>query len=112
MVFDAKVLNMVFQAFSFISVFAAIIAGIIMFYVRRKFGTGILAKGFKNISVGVLLIAFGILFDVFLEYLRQAIGGSLIVILELVRGLAFLTGTYVIVIAGKKMADSLESLLK
>jgi len=95
-----------------ISVLAGIAAAIIMFQVKNKFGTGVLAVGFKYISFGVLFIAFGILIDSVQSYMQ--LSGNLPVgfALLLAKDACFVIGTYIIVIGSKKTGDKLESLTK
>lgn len=97
------------QAGSFIAAFAAIAAGVIMFSVTKKFGTGILASGFKTISIGVILIAIGIIIDAVSSYLQLSSSIISVVILML-KEIFFVIGTYIIVIGSKKTGDQLESL--
>ena len=109
-------LTIAIQAGSFIAAFAAIAAGVLMFSVTKKFGTGILASGFKRISIGVLLIAGGIIVDAVQSYIVQA---SFISDLQtitfaiiLVKDVLFVLGTYTIVIGSKSTGDKLENLTK
>lgn len=106
-----KILTIAIQSGSFIAAFAAIAAGVIMASVTKKFGTGILASGFKSISVGVLLIAGGIILDAVNSYMQLSIGGFFAALL-LIKEILFVAGTYVIVIGSKKTGDKLESLTK
>lgn len=106
-----KLLTIVIQAGSFASAFAAIAAGVIMASVTKKFGTGILATGFKTISTGVLLIAGGIVLDALNSYLQLSSGAFFAAILIL-KELLFVAGTYIIVIGSKNTGDKLESLTK
>ena len=45
-----KLLTIIIEAASFVAALASIAAGLIMANVTKKFGTGILASGFKTIS--------------------------------------------------------------
>lgn len=93
--------------------FAAIVAAVIMSRVTKKFGTGILASGFRTISFGVFFIAIGILVDAVESYLQSANFAPIeqyINILLLVKLALFVIGTYIIVIGSKKTGDKLESL--
>ncbi len=107
----AKLLTIIIQAGSFIAAFAAIAAGVIMSSVTKKFGTGILASGFKTISVGILFIAAGIILDAINSYLQISNNQVFAMILILKEAL-FVVGTYIIVIGSKKTGDNLESLTK
>ena len=107
-----KLLTILIQGGSFISAFAAIIAGVIMAQVTKKFGTGILASGFQSISLGVFFIAAGILVDAIQTYFQIASGSELLVIFLLAKEAFFVIGTYIIVIGSKKTGDKLESLTK
>ncbi len=106
-----KLLTIVLQGGSFIAAFAALAAAVIMLQVTKKFGTGILASGFKSISLGVLFIAFGIIIDAINTYLQ--ISNNILVTAVLVaKEACFVIGTYIIVIGSKKTGDKLESLTK
>jgi hypothetical protein len=109
----SKLTTIAIEAGSFISAIAAFVAGVIMFRVTKKFGTGILARGFKSISVGVFLIAGAILVDAILNYIQSANLKALeqaILILTILKLVLFVAGTYIIVIGSKKTGDNLESL--
>ena len=107
-----KFLTVLIEGGSFVSVFAAIIAGVLMAQVTKKFGTGILATGFKSISVGVFFIAAGILIDAVQSYLAISNAFEISVFLLLAKEVLFVVGTYIIVIGSKKTGDKLESLTK
>lgn len=110
----SKLLTLGIEAGALISAFAAIVAAVIMNRVTKKFGTGILASGFKTISFGVLFIALGILVDATESYLVTANFAPIenyITILIAVKLALFVIGTYVIVVGSKKTGDQLESLL-
>jgi hypothetical protein len=115
MIDTTKLITIAIEAGAFISTMAALVAAVIMLRVTRKFGTGILASGFKSISFGVLFIALGILVDAVQSYL-QVEGftgiGQFITIILLVKLVLFVIGTYIIVIGSKKTGDKLESLTK
>ena len=103
------------EAGALISGFAAIVAGVIMWRVTKKFGTGILASGFKAISLGVFFIALGILVDAGETNLQSASFAPIeqfITILLIIKLVLFVLGTYIIVIGSKKTGDKLESLTK
>ena len=105
-----RLLTIIVQAGSFISTFAAIVAGIIMFQVTKKFGVGILASGFKSVSIGVIFIAFGILVDAIQTYLQMSKVSFTATWLLIFKDILFIIGTYTIVIGSKKTGDKLESL--
>jgi hypothetical protein len=109
-----KLLTIVIEAGSFIAALAAIAAGLIMANVTKKFGTGILASGFKTISVGVLFIAVAIIIDAGQSYLEvvSSTVTSLNLIMLVLKVPFFIIGTYLIVIGSKKTGDKLESLTK
>lgn len=114
MVDISKILTIAIEAGALISAFAAIVAAVIMSRVTKKFGTGILANGFKTISLGVLFIAVGILVDAMQIYFQIANFAPIeqfITILIAVKLALFVIGTYVIVIGSKKTGDQLESLM-
>jgi predicted lipid-binding transport protein (Tim44 family) len=94
---------------------AALTATVIMLRVTRKFGTGILASGFKAISFGVLFIALGIMVDTVQSYLQvEGFTGvqQFITIILIIKLILFVIGTYIIVIGSKRTGDKLESLTK
>lgn len=107
----SKILAIIVEAGSFIAAFAAIAAGITMASVRKKFGTGILAAGFKTISIGVLFIALAIIIDAVNSYMQI---GNIVVnsAILIAKEALFVIGTYIIVIGTKKTGDKLESLTK
>lgn len=107
-----KLLTVLIQGGSFISAFAAIVAGFLMAQVTKKFGTGILATGFKSISLGVFIIAAGILIDALLNYLQVSGTFEVPVVLLLIKEAFFVLGTYIIVVGSKNTGDKLESLTK
>lgn len=106
-----RLLTIVVQSGSFIAAFAAIAAGVIMASVTKKFGTGILASGFKSISTGVFFIALGIILDAVISYLQLS-ASTIAVAILIVKEALFVIGTYIIVIGSKKTGDKLESLTK
>ncbi len=112
MIDSQRLLTVVIEAGTFISAFAAIVGALVMWQVRKKFGTGILATGFKVIAIGVLLIAGGILMEAVKSYLLIARSdlGAVGVVLSIIEELLFIAGTYTIVIGSKKTGDKLESL--
>lgn len=111
-----NLLPILVQGGSFIAAFAAIAAAVIMFSVTKKFGSGILANGFKSIAIGVVFIAIGIIIDALNSYLQLNLSGtafaSILVVILLVKDILFVIGTYIIVIGSKKTGDKLESLTK
>jgi hypothetical protein len=109
---ETKLLTIIIEAGALISTFAAIAAGILMFRVKKHFGTGILAAGFKSISIGVLFIAGGILLDSIQSYIGLAQMDEVASVLMIVKDILFVVGTYIIVIGSKKTGDKLESLTK
>lgn len=114
MIFDThRILTIAVDLGSFIAVFAAIVAGALMAQVTEKFGTGVLASGFKSISIGVFFIAAGILTDAVSSYLQLSQASfELLTVFILVKEALFVIGTYIIVIGSKKTGDRLESLTK
>ena len=105
-------LTILVQGVSFIAAFAAITAAVIMYQVTKKFGSGILAHGFKTIGTGVLFLALGIIIDAINTYLRISYSDAASVGVFLIKGSCFVIGTYIIVIGSKKTADRLENLTK
>jgi len=105
-----KILPILIEAGSFIAAFAAIAAAVMMQSVTKKFGTGILASGFKTIGIGVLFIAIGIIIDAINAYIQLS---SIVITAVLIsKEILFVLGTYIIVIGSKKTGDKLESLTK
>ena len=117
MIDTARLLTILIEAGSFISAFAAISAGFMMASVTKKFGTGILASGFKTNSIGVFCIAIGIIIDAVNSYLQvsgyaSALPEIVSIGLLLAKEVFFVVGTYVIVIGSKKTGDKIESLTR
>ncbi len=114
MIDTQKLLTIIIEGGSFISALASIAAGIIMANVTKKFGTGILASGFRAISIGVFFIAAAILIDAIESYLEVSgyLNMDLVYALLLIKAPLFIIGTYIIVIGSKKTGDKLESLTK
>ena len=115
MIDTTKLLTIAIEAGAFISTMAALVAAVIMLRVTRKFGTGILASGFRSISFGVLFIALGILIDAVQSYLQvQDFTGlqQFVTVILLVKLVLYVIGTYIIVIGSKRTGDKLESLTK
>lgn len=113
----AKLLNVILEAGSFISAFAAIVAGFLMAQVTKKFGSGILASGFKTNSLGIFFIAVAILIDALNTYVvvnnyQNLLPAYVIIALALVKEIFFIIGTYIIVIGSKKTGDKIEGLMK
>lgn len=109
---NLKFLTILVQGISFVAAFAAIAASIIMYQVTKKFGSGILAHGFKTIGTGVLFLALGIIIDAINTYLQVSYNDAASVGVFIIKGSCFVIGTYIIVIGSKKTADKLESLTK
>lgn len=105
-------LSIMVNGISFIAAFAAIAAAILMYEVTKKFGSGILASGFKNIAAGVLFIALGIIIDAITSYFQFSYTNIYAVSIFMIKGVCFVLGTYIIVIGSKKTADRLENLTK
>lgn len=97
---------------SFIAAFAAIAAAVIMYQVTKKFGSGILAHGFKTIGTGVLFLALGIIIDAVNNYLQISTTNVYSLGVFLIKGTCFVVGTYTIVIGSKRTIDKLENLTK
>lgn len=113
MEFDrVEVIAIVVNGVSFIAAFAAIAASVIMYQVTKKFGTGILAHGFKTIGTGVLFVAMGIIIDAVTSYFQFGSGNVYSAGVFLIKGLCFVAGTYTIVIGSKRTIDKLENLTK
>lgn len=113
MQFDSiQFLTILVNGISFIAAFAAIAASVIMYQVTKKFGSGILAHGFKTIGTGVLFIAMGIIIDAVNSYLQISYSSIYSVIVFIIKGSCFVIGTYTIVIGSKRTIDKLENLTK
>ncbi|MDO8269369.1 MAG: hypothetical protein Q7T54_01715 [Candidatus Levybacteria bacterium] len=113
MVFNSvQFLTIMANGISFIAAFAAIAAAVIMYQVTKKFGSGIMAHGFKTIGTGVLFIALGIIIDAINSYLRLSVDNIYSVGVFLIKGGCFVIGTYTIVIGSKRTIDKLENLTK
>lgn len=105
-------LTIIVNGISFIAAFAAIAASVIMYQVTKKFGSGILAHGFKTIGTGVLFIAMGIIIDAVNSYLQINYSSVYSVGVFVIKGACFVIGTYTIVIGSKRTIDKLENLTK
>jgi hypothetical protein len=110
-----QVITILIEGGAIISTMAALVAAVIMSQVTKKFGTGILASGFKTISIGVLFIALGIFVDSVQSYLLASgfsSSNQIVTVLLIAKLILFVLGTYIIVIGSKKTGDKLESLTK
>jgi uncharacterized membrane protein YdcZ (DUF606 family) len=107
-----RLFTILVQGIAFIASFAALSAAVIMYQLTRKFGSGILASGFKSISGGIFLIALGMIIDALNSYFLLTTNNLYSVLVFFIKGICFVTGTYVIVIGAKRTADKLESLTK
>lgn len=105
-------MHLLIVAISFISAFAAITASIIMAKFLKKFVTGILARGFKTIGIGIFILALGIIMDATEVYLQILNNSNFSALLLILKPILFLLGTYIIVIGSKTMGDKLETLSK
>ena len=115
MIDTSKLLVIIIEAGAFISTMAALVAAVIMLRVTRKFGTGILASGFKSISIGVLFIALGLMVDAVQSYLQvEGFTGiqQFITIILIIKLVLYVIGTYAIVIGSKRIGDNFQSLTK
>lgn len=109
---DSSLLTVLAQIASFAASFSGIAAGIIMSQVTKKFGTGILAYGFRAIAIGIIFIGAGIITDAFATYVLAFNKPVVNAILLILKEVFFVVGAYVIVIGSKKTADKLETLTK
>jgi hypothetical protein len=112
MIDTAKLLTIIIEAGAIISTIAGIVAGIIIFRSTKKFQTGILSGAFRSASVGVVLIAFGILADGIQTYLNLSGTPYVSTWLLIFKDALFVIGTYVIVIGVKNAGDKFENLTK
>ncbi|OGH16192.1 MAG: hypothetical protein A3C30_02625 [Candidatus Levybacteria bacterium RIFCSPHIGHO2_02_FULL_40_18] len=97
---------------AFIAAFAAVTGAAIMYQLTHKFGTGVIASGFKTIAGGILFIALGIIIDALNSYFLISTNNVYSTLAFLIKGFCFVAGTYIIVVGSKKTADQLESLTK
>ena len=110
---NTELLTIIVQGISFIAAFAALTAAVIMYQVTKKFGSGILAHGFKNIAAGVLFLALGIVIDGVSSYFQISVHDNIFsTAIWAIKGICFVVGTYIIVIGSKRTADRLENLTK
>jgi hypothetical protein len=109
---SAHTLTIIVEVISFIAAVAAIVGAVLMFRITKKFGSGIIADGFKTISSGVLFLALGILIDGLSFYFSLSSDNIYAALIFLVKGLCYVVGTYIIVIGTKRTADKLENLTK
>lgn len=112
MIDTAQFFTILVNGVSFVAAFAAIAASVLMYQVTKKFGSGILASGFKSISAGVLFLALGIIIDALNSYFLLSYNNVFSALIFLIKGICFVVGTYIIVIGSKRTADKLESLTK
>lgn len=101
-------LDVFIQAGTFISAFAGIAASAVMLSITRKFGQGLLARGFEVISWGVIFIATALIIDAVTFYLGLQNSQSFI----LAKAGLLIAGTYTVVTGAKKIADGLHNLTK
>lgn len=111
MIDSQRLLTIAIEGGALISAFAGIVAGVIMTRVTKHFGTGILATGFKAISLGIFFIAAGIFIDAINTYIHLSTP-EVVIALALIKYIFFVLGTYTIVIGSKRTGDKLESLTK
>jgi hypothetical protein len=112
MIDSSRFFTILVEGVSFVAAFAAVAAAVIMYQVTKKFGSGILASGFKSIAVGVLFLALGIIIDALNSYFVLSYNNIFSALVFLIKGICFVVGTYIIVIGSKRTADKLESLTK
>ncbi len=112
MIDSARFFTIIVEGASFVAAFAAVTAAFIMYQVTKKFGSGILASGFKTISGGVLFLALGIIIDALDSYFLLSYSNIFSAMVFLIKGLCFVAGTYIIVIGSKRTADKIETLTK
>ena len=112
MIDTARFFTILVEGTSFVAAFAAVAAAGIMYQVTKKFGSGILASGFKSISAGVLFLALGITINAISSYFLLSYNNIYSALVFLIQGICFVTGTYIIVIGSKNTADKLENLTK
>ena len=104
------VLSLLLFAAAPLAAITAVIASVMMVSIRRKFGTGMLAAGFRTIATGVFCITAGICIEAvsILLQLHDPIGP----VLTLVHYALLAIGIYVIVSGSKNTGDRLESMTK
>ncbi len=109
---SAHALTIIVEVVSFIAAVAAIVGSVLMLEITKKFGTGILATGFKNIASGVMFIALGIIIDAITTYFMFSYDNIFSALIFLIKAICFVVGTYIIVIGTKNTADKLEETTK
>lgn len=107
-----RLFSILVEGASFTSAAAAVVAAAIMYEITKKFGSGIIAAGFKTISIGVFLLAIGIILDAVSTYLLSSLNPVYSSFLIFLKAICFMAATYIIVIGTKKTADKLEKLTK
>ncbi len=117
MIDTTHLVTILLQGGEFIAAFAAIAASIVMANLTRKFGSGVLASGFKTNSWGIFFIAIAILIDSCSQYLISSGYLNLLpsyvnMCLLITKGAFFILGTYIIVIGSKRTGDHIEKLMK
>ena len=109
---SARFFILIAEASSYIAAFAALAAAVIMSQITKKFGTGLLASGFKTIGSGVFFLALGIVIDTLNSYLHLSYDNIYSILLFVIKGACFVVGTYAIVIGTKSTADRLEKIIQ
>ena len=105
------ILTTIYVAVPVIAAVAAVIASILMVSIRRKFGSGILAAGFRTIAIGIFCIAAGICIAA-LRNALQMTDPLITAVLTIIKYLLLVTGTFIIVTGSKNTGDKMESLTK
>src|SRR3989344_114005 len=96
MIDTQRFFTILIEGISFVAAFAAVAAAFIMYEVTKKFGSGILASGFKSISAGVLFLALGIIIDALNSYFLLSYNNIYSVLVFLIKGICFVFGTFLI----------------
>ncbi|MBI4039209.1 hypothetical protein HY388_00065 [Candidatus Daviesbacteria bacterium] len=99
------IVQKIIEVAAFLSAFAGIVAALVMFQVTKKFGTGLVASGYRYIAFGVLFIGVAMVIDAI--SLVLGLQGDYI---SLFKAILLAIGTYIIVIGTKNTADRLEKL--
>ncbi len=109
---SSRFFTILVEGAAFSAAAAAVVASVLMYQVTKKFGSGILAYGFKAIAAGILFIAFGMIIDALLSYFVITTDNIYSVLIYVIKAGCYVTGTYIIVIGAKRTADRLEKLTK
>ena len=112
MIESALFFTILVEGAAFTAAAAGVVAAMVMYQITQKFGSGILAYGFKVIAAGVLFLSLGMIIDALLSYFVITSNNIYSALVFIIKAACFVAGTYIIVIGTKKTAYRLEKLTK